>query len=496
MGKPDTQIDQETFNYLINNKYIESFTKDQYLALSNEVAEIEQISKNMAEERAAFQKAKNLEESYSNKIHSIRFHLEGKEKKTEEKDQFQKEIDEVNEIFKAEKTYEEQFNQLMAKKSQLSGMVPLDQVYVKITDEGKQIIHDLSLRLYRFSDEEFSNYQTEMNATIGELTNIVVSAKGYFNYLEGIVSDIEQKSTLFSTAIGLAKFKDSVESVETRFRNAYEEMGKFTKNVENRLMATEILTGSGTDISEQMRSFAEVHKEIRHKIHIPRESATAVTAITFLSRRYDGTFPLENLKTFMNITPSYESAAVMASINKPLEDTQAKFVAMKRIFSAWGYDTSEDLELSSAYVAISDLQPEEIKDKLSVIIDAIKNCLEYPLVSSTIIATVPVMEANETLDLLSKAYNIIENNVSGFEKSEIMAASVSLVHGIKKELITDVDSKAPVVNTPYNFHYMPSPFFFPFYMPMLMVQGSYFSTFSGIGGVHPAHIHSVGGFSG
>ena len=496
MGKLDTTIDSQSLNYLKEQNYLNIYSKDDYDGLKSEISQMEELSRQISSEKEEFQKERAELEEEEQKEHSIKFHLEKKAKKEELEGEVQKQETEVQDVYKTEKSEEDRLNQLMSKKSLLNSLVPYNQMYIFLTDKGKLCVHDLALRLYRFSDEDFTNYENDISTTMNQLNDIVKTAKIYYAYLEGTIPDVEQKSTLLSTAIGLAKFRDDIAVMENKFHTVYENMGSFTKNVENRLMATEILTGSGKDIASDMDEFTEVFKKVRHESHIPRESATAVAAIIYLSRRYDGTYPFDNLDEFRKITPSYESAAIMASINKDVNDTRDKFVKMKAIFSQWGYDESEDMELSSAYVAISELQPDEIKDKLSVIINAIKNYLEYPLVASTVVATVPVMESNETLDLLSKAYNILENNVAGFERSEIMAAAVSLVHGIRNELITNVDSKATVTNTPYHFYYMPSPFLFPFFLPMLMVQGCYYSTFSGIGGVHPAHIHSVGGFSG
>lgn len=496
MGKIDVVLDQQSLDYLKNQGYIAVYSKDDYSNLENEVSHLDETSAKIATEKGEMQKENEVLAQDERKEHSIKFYFEKKEKKEQVKTEIESERANVDEVFKSEKQDQDELNSLLAKKSLINSMVPYSQEYVMLTAKGKICVHDLALRLYRFSDEEFSSYEKEMSTTLGQLNDIVTTARAYYTYLENTVTDIEQKSTLLSTAIGLAKFRDNIEDMERKFGSLYSEMGEFTRNVENRLMATEILAGSGKDISNDIDEFKEVYKKVRHEARIPRESSTAVSAIIYLSKRYDGTYPIGNLSEFTKVTDSYESAAIMSSIDKNTSETTGKFIQMKEIFSHWGYDASEDVELSSAYIAISELQPPEIKDKLSVVIDAIKNYLEYPLVASTVVATIPVMESNETLDLLSKAYNILENSVPGFERSEIMAAAVSLVHGIKNELIMGVDSKAPVVNTPYHFYYMPSPFLFPFYMPMFMAQGSYYSTFSGIGGVHPAHIHSVGGFSG
>jgi len=38
--------------------------------------------------------------------------------------------------------------------------------------------------------------------------------------------------------------------------------------------------------------------------------------------------------------------------------------------------------------------------------------------------------------------------------------------------------------------------YFPMFYPLIIVHSSYYSTFGGMGGAHPAHVHGVGGFMG
>lgn len=496
MGKLNTTIDSQSLTYLKDQGYMEIYSQGDYDALKAEIAQQDQISTQMANMKKEFLEHEQVLKEEEGKEHSIRFYLEKKEKRDALKSLVEKEESVVENIDKTEKSYEVQFNNILTKKALMSNLIPYNNQFIMLTDKGKNLVKDLAIRIYRFSDEDFTNYEKEMTKTMEDLDNIVNTSKTYYSYIESVVPNIEQDSILLSTAIALAKFKDNVDSIKNRFTGIYEALGSYSKNIENHLMATEILTGAGKDIEDNMEDFKEVFKKVMRESSVPRESATAVAAIIYLSRRYDGTFPLQNLDEFRKITPSYEAAAVMASINKNFNEISEKFADMRKILSQWGYDESEDVELSSAYVAISELKPDEIKDKLSIVIDALKNYLEYPLVASTIVATVPVMESNETLDLLSKAYHLLENNFTGFERSELMAASASLIHGIRSELITGIDSKAPLTDTPYNFYYVPSSPLFQYYVPVLMVHGCYYSTFSGIGGVHPAHIHAVGGFSG
>ena len=81
-----------------------------------------------------------------------------------------------------------------------------------------------------------------------------------------------------------------------------------------------------------------------------------------------------------------------------------KFQAYRQMFGSWGFELSEDTELASAFLSISDFSPEDVRLKLTIIENGLKNYLEYPLVAAAILASVPTIEANELLNLMEKAY--------------------------------------------------------------------------------------------
>src|SRR5438477_83096 len=64
---------------------------------------------------------------------------------------------------------------------------------------------------------------------------------------------------------------------------------------------------------------------------------------------------------------------------------------------------------------------------------------------------------------------------------------------IKNELVEKLDPTAKILKTPVQFTHTPSNIFFGYYAPLIIVHSIYYSTFSGIGGFHPAHVHGVGG---
>ena len=71
-----------------------------------------------------------------------------------------------------------------------------------------------------------------------------------------------------------------------------------------------------------------------------------------------------------------------------------------------------------------------------------------------------------------------------------------MIHGIKNQLVKEIDPTAKIMHTPLQFTYIPSNLFFIYYAPLIIAHSSYYATFSGIGGFHPAHVHGVGGFMG
>jgi hypothetical protein len=73
---------------------------------------------------------------------------------------------------------------------------------------------------------------------------------------------------------------------------------------------------------------------------------------------------------------------------------------------------------------------------------------------------------------------------------------VRMIHGIRNELVRQLDPTAPIAQTPVQFTYRPASVFFIYRVPLIIAHSSYYSTFSGIGGYHPAHVHGVGGFAG
>ena len=115
--------------------------------------------------------------------------------------------------------------------------------------------------------------------------------------------------------------------------------------------------------------------------------------------------------------------------------------------------------------------------------------------ASAILASIPTLEANETLDLMEKACSMLGSVAVGLQRSRLVTLAVLMIHGIRNELVKELDPTATTSNTPVQFRYFPMNNFFLYYY-IFAIHASYYSRFSGIGGFHPAHVHGVGGFMG
>jgi hypothetical protein len=496
------QIPQADMDFFSTNGYLSVMQKEQYDQALVEVSDLTKMSEERAsaamEERSA-EATLNEEER---KTHSILYHFEGKEKKEAELQSVESESSIVSKEKADLAEKDSKIKELIQKKSITDRMVPYDGKYMSLTGLGVMTLNDLNVRNYRVSDNEFSDFIQERMETFSELRSIAERGSFYESSLktEFPVTDLSQ---LWSVSIGLGKLQGDPNQINQRFLLALGFAQHFKSNLENKMMAAEIMTASranpselptNSDFQSLSESLSSLEQKVRHDAHIPKQLSVGVAATLLFARRFDGTFPIDKLVEFSKMTLSCESAAILSVINVPSDQISGKFQQFKSLFNSWGYEESEDTELASAYLTISDLARDEVKDKMTIILDALKNYLEYPLVATAILTSIPTLEANETLDLMEKASSTLGSFAPGLERSELISLSVRMIHGIKNELVKELDPTAKITQTPVQFTYIPSTAFF--IMPLIVAHSAYYSTFSALGGAHPAHVHGVGGFMG
>jgi hypothetical protein len=499
------QIQQADMDFLSANGYVSVMQKEEYDRAVAEVSNLAKMNEELQNKRVEERSAEATLEEEERKTHSILFHFEAREKKEAERESVESERNVVSREEADIGEIDSKINELIQKKSMIDRMVQYDGKYLSLTGLGVTTLNDLNIRNYRLSDSEFSDFIEESRETSGELRSI--AERGGF-YESSIRTEFPRTdlSQLWSVSIGLAKLQGDQNQINQRFLLALAILHHFSSTIENKMMAAEIMTSfranpsqsqTNTDLQSLSETLVSLEKEIRHDAKVPKQLSAGVAAIIMFGRRFDGTFPTDRFVEFSKMTSSYESAAIMSVINVPSDQLAGKFQSFRSLFnSTWGYELSEDTELAAAYLSISDLGPDDVKTKMTIILSALKNYLEYPLVAGALLTSIPTLEANETLDLMEKAYSLLGSFATGLERSELISLSVRMIHGIKNELVKKLDPTAKITKTPVQFTYIPSNVFFMYYAPLIIAHTSYYSTFSGIGGSHPAHVHGVGGFMG
>ena len=513
-AEPITPIALTDLDYLSANGYALRTTKEDYDKGVQDVARLSQLTIELETERAEEKQSDLVLQKDQRKEHSFMFHFEGKEEKEELGQRIREEAAVASREDAELAAVEAKFNELIQKKSMIDRMVDYNGEYLSLTDLGTVVLNDLNVRNYRIADEEFPDFMAEIRTTYFMLRSISDKARSYVILLkqmlpkidnvdysnsgntEGGNSLVRAPSLFWGTAIGLGKLDGDASQIQGRFIQALNTLQDFHSTTSNKLMAAEVMTAiSGQDIQNLESVLRNLDQQLRNQ-DVPNELSAGVAATIMAGRRFDGTYPLDRFAQFRQLTLSYEAAAILAVLNVPYDALSSKFQMLRSMFTSWGYMTSEDTEIASAFLAIGELNADQVQAKLKYIVEQLKNYLQYPLVAAAILASIPVFEAHEVLDLMEKAVTLLSAYSTGLERSETVALAVRMIHGVRNELVKEIDSTAKITETPVQFTYSPHPGLFFWYYPVIIAHSSYHSTFSGMGGFHPAHSHGVGGFAG
>jgi hypothetical protein len=429
------QIQQTDMDFLSNNGYLSVMPKEDYDRALTEVSNLTQMNIDLANAENAERSAKTALEEEERKTHSIMFHFEGRENKEAEREKIQSEKNVVSKIDADIAERDTKINELIHKKSIVDRMVPYGDEYLSLTGPGVMMLNDLNVRNYRVSDREFSDFRAEIQMTFSELHSIAERGSYHVSNLRNQFIEMDL-SQLWSLSIGLAKLQGDPNLVGQRFLFALDLLWHFDCTLQNKMMAGEIMASSRADPSQpstnsDLQNLSETLVKLDHQIrqyaHVPKPLSAGVAATIMFGRKFDGTFPTDRFVEFSKITSSYESAAILSILNVPSDQLAAKFQSFRLLFNSWGFEVSEDTELASAYLAISDLGLDEVRSKLTIIENGLRNYLEYPLVASAILASISTLEANETLDLMEKASFLLGSYVKDLERSEVISLAVRII---------------------------------------------------------------------
>jgi hypothetical protein len=484
-----TPVSNDDIAFLQQAGLLQTLTPQAYQQVVAAVAQLDAESAAIQAEQMKQSWLQGAVQADAKKTHSILFDFEGAAKKAAARQKADQDAGQLRGVAADLAARQDAFRRLLMQKALLDQATPYPGGYVVLTTAGQLQRRDLALRLYRFSDRPFSEYWNETLRVDGELTAIADEGSQVEHVLSAALPQ-QDPSYLWAIAIGLVKQQLAANWAVPALVAYYGALRRFAENDENALMAAEILTSLGPSSPTDVGQLGELRKEVI-RAGVPKPSALGVAAILRLGRRADGTFATDRLPTWLQQTRTPEAAALMAIWNAPFADTLGKFQTLRALFARLGYGASEDVDLASTYLTLSDLPADAIQTKLAILVHGMRTYLAYPLVGAAILASIPVLEANETLNLLERAYDILGRRAMPASQGELITLAIRMIHGIRSETATGLDPTAAAVPQPAGFYYGPTQRFL--FVPVFVAHGSYYSTWSGIGGVHPGHVHGFGG---
>ncbi|MFZ1023746.1 MAG: hypothetical protein WAN87_06395 [Thermoplasmata archaeon] len=472
---------------------VQFLTADQYRDLQSKIQALGTAQAELQQESAQRAGIARQVQEDDRKTHSFLFRLESESKRAAVQQSEASEQSQLKAMDSDLAQKQQQFGQLVQQRSLLDTITPFGDRFIGLTGLGAVGTRDLGVRMYRVADTDFATYWAQNLKITQDLTNL---ASGGADYMARIAPGLPgaDRANLWAISIGLAKNQPDEAQGAASYLNVYNSIQSLTNNIENRLMASEILFSLPRPLADEFPALQQILRDVRN-LNVPKESALGVASILLLGQRADGTIATPNLAQYLTFTRSYESAALLAIVNVPVPDLNVKFQAIRTMFRGWGYQPSEDVELSSAYLSVSELPVEGISTKLAIIARGLSTYLAYPLVTASVLATLSTLEANDTLNLLEQAYGIVGRRAMPMSQAELVCLAVRMLHGIRNELVGPLDATATAVPTAARTPGMYGPRFF--FVPIVLVNYGHFSTFSGIGGAHPGHVHGfVGGAGG
>lgn len=460
-------------------------------ALDQEVEQLEQARLALVQESAQRAASSGEVGVDTRKTHSILFHLEGVDEQHAALERLQQAQTTLQSLDADLVRRQQAFAQLLSKKAVRDQLTPCNGDFVALTTQGRMALRDLNVRLYRVGDEPFETYWDQAKSVDASLWSIANLSAQLEQPLSAALPEID-RAYLWAVGIGVVKAggPTGLDAQLHLFLDAYRAIVPLSDNTENRLMAAEVLSALRSPLDRTVPWLQSLMTEAID-IGVAHEGALGVAAILLLGERADGTFATEPLAGFLTATASLESAALLAIVNRPYQELLDKFHAVKAIFAGWGYSASEDTELASAYLTASDLPADSLTTKVAILARGLSGYLQFPLVGAAILASIPVLEANETLNLLEKAYEILGQRTGPMSQAELISLAIRMIHGVDVRSVDELDPTARPSTSPPGFSYVgASP---RIWMPVFITHHAYYSTFSGIGGPHPGHVHSWGG---
>jgi hypothetical protein len=183
----------------------------------------------------------------------------------------------------------------------------------QLTDIGRQVLRELSIRAYRADGLSLDQAAQEVGQGISTLAAMSDTAQYFLSEL-GPLPPVEVVPLMRLAAAHLAVRHESPEDLVEEFKNGWGEAEVLGGPPADRLLAAELLTGSGVPQSEIYSAMTRTSETLRD---VGCSAAVATAAILHLFPEPNQTPALERWTAIRKSVPSDEGAALLAGLPHP-----------------------------------------------------------------------------------------------------------------------------------------------------------------------------------
>jgi hypothetical protein len=187
-------ISQLELDYLSSNGYVSVMQKADYDEAKAEVANLEQLNQQLAQEKTVGAEAQQTVAEDEKKVHGVFFGLHGEEYKEAARQKLDADKDALTREEAPISADEARISEYLQKKSVLDQLVPFGDNYVSLTGAGVIMLNSLNARSSRVSGMEFSDFVQETQTTDTELQGIAQRANLYVGEIKQRISFSSQIS--------------------------------------------------------------------------------------------------------------------------------------------------------------------------------------------------------------------------------------------------------------------------------------------------------------
>jgi hypothetical protein len=172
-------VSPEDLDYLKANGCISTMSETDYAQATSEVAQLDRISQQLAQEKAAGAEAERVLVEDQKKTRSVFFGFHGEQYRQAAKQKLEADQDVLRKEEAPISEEEARISEYLQRKSSLDQYIAFGDGYVALTGSGILLLNSLNAGGSRISDMDLSSYMEESKATDAELQGIASRASQF-----------------------------------------------------------------------------------------------------------------------------------------------------------------------------------------------------------------------------------------------------------------------------------------------------------------------------